>query len=119
VTFPTADARQLLSGEEVHFAAHPTNRSVKNLLRNFVIAFRVVSDLRPAAVVTTGAGVAVPFCYVAKLFGAKIIYIESLARITELSLTGRLIYPIADRLFVQWPQLEESVAKAEYAGNLL
>jgi UDP-N-acetylglucosamine:LPS N-acetylglucosamine transferase len=117
VTFDKPDARSLLEGErDVIFAHHPTNRSVRNLVRNLVLAVRVVRRLRPQAVVTTGAGVAVPFCYVARLFGARVIYIESFSRITEPSLTGRLVHPVATRFFVQWPELVARFDKAEYRG---
>src|SRR5688572_25807684 len=67
VTFDTTDARSLLAGEEVVLANHPTNRSLKNLLRNSLLAIRTIRRLRPRAVVSTGAGVAVPFCYAARL----------------------------------------------------
>ncbi len=56
VAFDTADARSLLRGERVWYAHHPTNRSVRNLLRNFVLAVRLIRQVRPRAVVTTGVG---------------------------------------------------------------
>lgn len=118
VTFDTSDARSLLVGEAVTYAFHPTNRNVRNLIRNTWLAFRLVRKLRPRAVVTTGAGVGVPFCYLGRLFGARIIYVESFARVTEPSLTGRLIHPIAHRFFVQWPELVARYRKAEAKGAL-
>jgi beta-1,4-N-acetylglucosaminyltransferase len=116
VTFDKPDARSLLAAEEVTYAHYPTNRSVKNLLRNTMLALRTIRRLRPAAVVTTGAGVAVPFCYAARLLGARVVYIESFSRISEPSLTARLVHPVAHRFFVQWPELEPRFRKAEYAG---
>jgi UDP-N-acetylglucosamine:LPS N-acetylglucosamine transferase len=118
VTFDTADARSLLHDEQVRFAHHPTNRSVRNLLRNLLLAFQLVRGLRPRAVVTTGAGVAVPFCYVGKTFGARIVFIESFSRISRPSLTARLVYPIADSFFVQWPELQSRFRRARYEGQL-
>ena len=119
VTFDKPDARSLLAGEDVTWAFHPTHRNLRNLLRNFLLAVRIVRQLRPRAVVTTGAGVAVPFCYVGRLFGARIVFIESLSRVTEASLTARLVHPVAHRFFVQWPALQERFRKAEYQGSLL
>jgi beta-1,4-N-acetylglucosaminyltransferase len=116
VTFDKPDARSLLGGEEVTYAFHPTNRSVKNLLRNLMLAVRVVRRTRPRAIVTTGAGVAVPFCYVGRLLGARIVYIESFARVSQPSLTGRLVHPVAHRFFVQWPSMTRHFRKAEYEG---
>ena len=118
VAFDTADARSLLRGERVWYAHHPTNRSVRNLLRNFVLAVRLIRKVRPRAVVTTGAGVAVPFCYVGRLFGSRVVYIESMARISQPSLTGRLVYPIATSFFVQWPELQARFRRARYEGQL-
>jgi beta-1,4-N-acetylglucosaminyltransferase len=116
VTFDKPDARSLLAGEDVTYAFHPTNRNVRNLLRNLVLAVTVVRRARPRAVVTTGAGVAVPFCYVGRLFGARIVYIESFARVSQPSLTGRLVHPVAHRFFVQWPSMKKHFRKAEYVG---
>ncbi len=119
VTFDTPDARSLLAGESVTYAYSPTNRHIGNLLRNAVLAVRVIARLRPVAVVTTGAGVAVPFIYAARAFGRRAIYVESLARMTELSLSGRLVYPVASRFFVQWPELSDRYRRASYAGAIL
>ena len=118
VTFDKPDARSLLAGERVTFAHHPTNRSLRNLLRNVVLAARLLRRLRPSTIVTTGAGVAVPFCYLGRLYGAQVIYIESFARVTQPSLTARLVHPAADRFFVQWPALTKHFDKAEYLGAL-
>jgi beta-1,4-N-acetylglucosaminyltransferase len=119
VTFDKPDSRSLLAGEEVIYAFHPTNRNVLNLVRNLALALRVVWRLRPEAVVTTGAGVAVPFCYVARGAGARVVYIESFSRIERPSLTGRLVHPIVHRFFVQWPELLRHFSKAEFRGSLL
>ena len=67
---------------------------------------------------TTGAGVAVPFAWVARLRGASVVYVESLARIEGPSLTYRLIAPIASRRYVQWPELADALPGARFAGNV-
>lgn len=118
VTFDKSDARSLLAGEHVHYAHGPTNRSVKNLLRNLLLAWRLVGAVRPKVLLTTGAGIAVPFAWVARLRGARVVYVESLARIEGPSLTYRLIAPIAARRYVQWPELAEALPGARFAGNV-
>ncbi|HEY0415593.1 MAG TPA: PssD/Cps14F family polysaccharide biosynthesis glycosyltransferase [Gaiellaceae bacterium] len=118
VTFPTTDARSLLQGEEVWFAHHPTNRNIPNLLRNLVLAVRVIASARPRAIVSTGAGVAVPFCYVGRLFGARVVFIESFSRTSNPSLTARLVYPVAHDFFVQWPEILEYFPRGRYEGQL-
>jgi UDP-N-acetylglucosamine:LPS N-acetylglucosamine transferase len=118
VTFDKSDARSLLADERVVFARGPTNRNVPNLLRNLLVAWRVVRDVRPQVVVTTGAGVAVPFAWVARLHGAKVVYVESLARIDGPSLSYRLIAPIAYRHYSQWPELASTMRRSRYVGNV-
>jgi UDP-N-acetylglucosamine:LPS N-acetylglucosamine transferase len=118
VTFDKSDARSLLDGERVVFAHWPTNRSIKNLVRNLFVARRTLRDVRPRVVLTTGAGVAVPFAWLARLRGTPVVYVESFTRIESPSLTCRLVAPIADRVYAQWPELVEAVPKARYAGNV-
>jgi beta-1,4-N-acetylglucosaminyltransferase len=118
VTFDKSDARSLLRGERVIFAHGPTNRNVPNLLRNLVLAARVLGRARPRVVVTTGAGVAVPFAWLGRLMGAKVVYVESFTRIGGPSLSLRLIRPVASRLYVQWPELAARLRGARHVGNV-
>ncbi|HEX5763374.1 MAG TPA: PssD/Cps14F family polysaccharide biosynthesis glycosyltransferase [Solirubrobacterales bacterium] len=118
VTLDGPEVGQLLSGEEVVIAHGPTNRSLSRLLRNLVLAFKLLRASRPAVVLSTGAGVAVPFFVVAKLCGVRTVYVESLTRIDGLSLSGRLVYPLADRFFVQWPSTSGR-RRARYVGSVL
>jgi beta-1,4-N-acetylglucosaminyltransferase len=119
VTFDKSDTRSLLVGEDVVHAYGPTNRNVKNLFRNLYLAWSVIRRSRPAVVLTTGAGVAIPFAWVARLHGARVVYVESLTRITDPSLSWRLIAPVADRMYVQWPELAERIRRARYAGAVV
>jgi UDP-N-acetylglucosamine:LPS N-acetylglucosamine transferase len=118
VTFRTPDVDDVLAGERVLFAYHPTNRNLWNMARNAMLAIRILRRQRPAVMVTTGAGLAVPFAYIARLGGVPIIWVEGLGRVTNLSLSARLVKPVTSRMFVQWPELAKNVKKAEYAGSL-
>ena len=118
VTFDKSDARSLLRDERVIHAFGPTNRNVPNLLRNLRLAWSVVRRERPAAVLTTGAGVAVPFAWVARLHRIPVVYVESFTRIEGLSLSGRMIAPVASRLYGQWPELAQRTRRVRFAGNL-
>jgi len=124
VTFDKSDARSLLADERVTFARGPTNRNfgllaVRNLVRNGVLAFRLVRAERPKVVLTTGAGVAVPFAWVGRLLGARVVYVESLTRIDHPSLSCRLIAPVATRIYAQWPELTRAVPRARYLGSVV
>jgi hypothetical protein len=116
VTFDKSDARSLLRGERVVYAHGPTNRNLRNLVRNLALAYRVLRVSRPSALVTTGAGVAVPFAWIARLRRIPVLYIESFTRIEELSMSGRMIRPIAERLYVQWPDTGKTGGR--YAGTV-
>lgn len=98
------------------------NRRQKDFLWRFlklmVSAGKIMHREKPDFLVTTGALIAFPFCLYAKLMGAKVIYIESFARVHDRSLTGRLVYPIADLFLVQWESLLELYPKAKYVGGV-
>jgi UDP-N-acetylglucosamine:LPS N-acetylglucosamine transferase len=118
VTFDAADTRALLGEERVVHAHSPTNRHLPNLLRNFGLALRLVPRLRPRVLLTTGAGVAVPFAWVARLCGARVVFVESLTRIERPSLTYRLLRPVVTRTYVQWPELQQAVPGARFHGTV-
>ena len=118
VSFDKSDVRSLLADERVVHAHGPTNRNVGNLLRNGILAVKLIRELRPRAVLTTGAGVAVPFAWVARLYGARVVYVESMTRIEGPSLSMRMIAPVASRLYVQWPELAPRVRRARFAGRV-
>jgi UDP-N-acetylglucosamine:LPS N-acetylglucosamine transferase len=118
VTFDKTDAQSLLRNERVVYAHSPTNRNLKNLARNLVLAWRTLRAVRPRVLLTTGAGVAVPFAWIGRLLGVRVVYVESFTRIEGPSLTGRLVAPIAHRAYVQWPEMERALRKARYAGNV-
>ena len=117
VTVRASDVDTLLVDERVIFAHGPTRRSLMNLVRNSLLAVGIVRRLRPAVVMTTGAALSVPFAWAGRLFGARVVYIECSGRV-GISVTGRLIAPVADRLYVQWPEVVPQVSKARYAGTI-
>ena len=119
VSFPTDDARTLLAEEDVRWAHYPTNRNAKNLFKNLWLAWRVLRKDRPDFIISTGAGVAVPFLWVGRLMGIQTVFIESLTRIHGLSLSGRLVYPAVNQFFVQWPELRQRYPRATYRGSTL
>jgi hypothetical protein len=89
---------------------HPIYPSIDPCIHNFIYIF--------------STGTCVPICYASflmRLFGMQdthIIFVESFCRVKRLSLTGKLLYPIADRFFVQWEDLSDSYPRAEFAGVL-
>lgn len=118
VTFDTSDARSSLADERVRWAFSPTTRNLPNALRNLRLAWTLVRRERPDVVVSTGAGVAFPFFVVAKLTGARTVYVEVFDRIEHPTLTGALCYPITDLFAAQWPEQQRTYPAAERIGWL-
>lgn len=119
VTFNHSDTQLLLQDEKRYWAYCPTNRNIKNLIRNFFLAAKILRKERPGVIISTGAGIAVPFIYLGRVLGIKTIYIESLTRVRTLSLAARLIYPVTQHILVQWPELADRYKKAICIGQVL
>ena len=118
VTFDKEDAKCMLKGEKVYPCYFPTNRNLKNLIKNTFVAWKVLRKEKPDLVRSSGAAVAVPFFYLAKLMGSKLIYIEVFDRIDKSTLTGKLVYPIADKFIVQWDEMKKVYPKAINLGSI-
>jgi beta-1,4-N-acetylglucosaminyltransferase len=119
VSFPTEDAKYLLNNEKVTWANYPTNRNLKNFVKNTFLAFSILKREKPNVIISTGAGLAVPFIIIGRIMGIKTIYLESITRCEELSLSGRLSYSFASLLLVQWPELAEKYKKTLYKGRIM
>ncbi|WP_018787421.1 polysaccharide biosynthesis protein [Micromonospora sp. CNB394] len=119
VTFDTPDARSLLTGEDVVWAHHPTTRNIKNLVRNAFLALKVIRRRQVDAVVTTGAGVALPFVVAARMRKIPTVYIEVYDRIDSATLTARLCRPFLSAMLVQWDEQRRMYPEATVVGNLL
>ena len=90
--------------------------------RVFVVlmqCIRIVFRERPDIVISTGAASGCMVCFLSKLFGAKIVWIDSITNVYRLSLSGRLVRRIADLFLVQWPELAEKYDNVEYAGAVI
>ena len=118
VTFNKEDAKSLLKGEKIFPCFFPTNRNITNLMKNTVLAWSILHKERPDLIISSGAAVAVPFFYIGKLLGAKLIYIEVFDRIDKPTLTGRLVYPIVDKFIVQWEEQKKVYPNAINLGSI-
>lgn len=118
VTFDKEDALSLLNGEKMYPCYYPTNRSLKALLINTKLAVQVLRKERPDLIISSGAAVAVPFFYLGKLFGAKLIYIEVFDRIDKPTMTGKLVYPLVDEFIVEWEEMKKVYPKAINLGSI-
>ncbi|KAI3508734.1 hypothetical protein L1887_23747 [Cichorium endivia] len=90
-------------------------------------ALWLMFKIRPQVILCNGPGTCIPICAIAFIFKvlgirwSNIFYVESIARVKRLSLSGLLLYKLhmADQLFVQWPQLKKQYPRAHYVGRLM
>ena len=101
----------LVYGTKSKFLVYPFK-----LIYNCFKSLYFYIKIRPNVIITTGAHTAGPMCCIGKLFGSKIIYIETLANSKTKTVTGRLIYHFADLFIVQWEEMLKLYPKAKYGG---
>ena len=118
LTFKRKDSEYLATKECVYFV-RDTGRNILNSLINFCQSLGIFLKERPDVIISTGAGVAVPTCFLAKLFGKKLIFIESFCKVEKPSATGKLLYPITDLFIVQWKALLRFYPRAKHGGTIL
>lgn len=118
VSFDKKDANSLLKDERLYHCHYPTNRSVKNLIRNTWLALKLLIKERPTVIISTGAAIAVPFFYLGKLFGCKTIYVEIFDRMEKPTMTGKLVQPVANATIVQWESMTKVYPKSKNFGGI-
>lgn len=118
VTFGEPHARLRLSGKESYYVVDPHTSLAKYLVNIFQSVW-ILLKKRPKVIFSTGAGIALATCVVGRIFGAKIIFLESGARISTPSKTGKLMYKIAHVFIVQWKPMLKVFPSAKYVGPLL
>jgi beta-1,4-N-acetylglucosaminyltransferase len=118
-------ADQLRIDGETHRVLRPRGKDTPApiaALRTLLTALqelRVLLRVRPKALLSTGPAIAVPAAILGKLLGVRVIFVETGSRIRTVSMTGKIMYRLADLFFVQWPQLKEKLPRAIYAGRLI
>lgn len=103
--------KYMIFGTKDHMLTYPFK-----LLDNCFLSLYYYIKIRPKYIVTTGVHTAGPMCCLGKIFGSKVIYIETMANTNKKTHTGRLLYPIVDLFIVQWESMLEIYPKAVYGG---
>jgi UDP-N-acetylglucosamine:LPS N-acetylglucosamine transferase len=116
VSFDTADARSRLADDRVVFGFWPTTRNLPNAVRNLALAWRMLRHERPDLVVTAGAGIGVPFVFLARVLGIRTVFLEVYDRIDSPTLSGRLCHRVVDLFLVQWEEQRRFYPRAVVAG---
>ena len=102
---------------KVYFVKVPRRNPI-NLIINFIQSLKIFLNEKPDVILSTGADVAIPILLIGKIFEKKIIFIESVARINEPSLSGKIIYPFSDLFFIQWKKNKKFFPKGIFAGSV-
>ncbi|MCS6132369.1 UDP-N-acetylglucosamine--LPS N-acetylglucosamine transferase [Clostridium botulinum] len=118
VTFEKEDSKSILKDERKYWCYFPTNRNIKNLIKNAFLSIKILFKEKPDLIVSTGAAPAIPFFYIGKLFGAKVVYIEVYDRIDKPTITGKVVYPISDLFILQWEEQKKFYPKGKVLGGL-
>ena len=118
VTFFSKPIEELARKEKFYFVKDP-GRNILTSLVNIFQSLKVFLKNRPDVIISTGAGVAIAMCWVGRIFGKKVIFIEDWCRVEKPSLSGRLVYPVANLFIIQWEQLQKYYPKAKFKGALL
>ena len=107
-------------GSRIHYVPYGTQdhlfKYVFIFIFNWIKSFFLFLRYRPEYIVTTGTHTAVPMCYIAHLFKAKVIWIETLANATTPTKAGAMVKDIADLIIVQWESMLEVYPDAVYGG---
>lgn len=91
-------------------------------IQTLVVLFkclRIILKERPDVILSTGAAPGFLMCFWGKLFGAKVIWLDSIANANKLSMSGRMIRPFADLILSQWPNVAAKYPNVEYAGEMI
>mgnify|MGYP006078460299 CR=1 FL=1 len=87
---------------------------IRNTFKSLVIFIKEKPDI----IICTGALSTIPFCIISKIFNSKLIYIESYAKVHMGSITGKLMYLIADKFYVQWDSMLKIYPNAIFKGGI-
>jgi UDP-N-acetylglucosamine:LPS N-acetylglucosamine transferase len=110
-----------VKGERIYYLSQVNRKEWDFPFRMMINAVRslfIFIKERPDVVITTGVLAVIPMCLIAKRFGKKLIYIESFAKVTTPTKTGKMMYKYADQFYVQWPQMMKIYPKAIYLGGI-
>ncbi len=125
VTFPTGNAPDQLKDEKnVIFAAWPTQYpNLPNNIRNSFQALFMILSGKYTHIITTGAGVGVPFIWMGWLFSpilrTKTIFIDSLTRTNNMSFAMKLVYFFSHIRLTQWEHLTKKYPRLTYKGRVI
>ena len=110
-----------IKDEKMYYLHHVNRKEWTMPIWMVVNAFKslkMVMVEKPDVIITTGVLAVIPLCLLTKLFGGKLLYIESFAKVSSPTETGKFLYKFADQFYVQWEPMREFYPNAIYLGGI-
>ena len=107
--------------EKVYYMKQVNRREkdfIWKMIQNTWKSIAIYKREKPDVVICTGVLAMIPICLISKLMGKKLIYIESFAKVTSATETGKLLYKFADQFYVQWEPMLKVYPNAIYLGGI-
>ncbi|EGK02948.1 MULTISPECIES: hypothetical protein [Dysgonomonas] len=118
VFISTRDSFSEFVPESRFYAIRDFSRKNKiDIIRSLREVWRIVASEKPDVILTTGAAPGLIVIIVGALCSCKTIWVDSIANVEKLSLSGKIASVFADRVYTQWPHLASK--KVIYAGNVI
>jgi UDP-N-acetylglucosamine:LPS N-acetylglucosamine transferase len=104
---------------DVYVVGECNRQRGRQVVRVFLKCLDIIRRERPDVVLSTGAAAGCICCFLGKLMGARVVWVDSITNVDHLSLSGRLVRHVADLFLVQWPELAEKYRGTEYVGSII
>ncbi len=119
VTTSEAVRQNLVQFGQVHVVGECNRQHGLQVVRVFLACWRILRREKPDVILSTGAAAGCLCCFLGKLRGAKVVWVDSITNVDRLSLSGWLVRRIADLFLVQWPALAPKYRGTEYVGTIV
>jgi UDP-N-acetylglucosamine:LPS N-acetylglucosamine transferase len=118
ITYVTTNGnfKNMVEGSNFFSITDGSRWSKLKLILSFLEVFKIIYREKPAVIITTGAAPGLMAILSGKLLGIRTVWIDSVANVDELSMSGKIALKFANRVYTQWPNL--ATDKIIYAGNV-
>lgn len=113
--------KTVVDGVKMYYMKQVNRREIgflSNTLVNTWRSIKIFIHEKPDLIICTGVLAMIPICLIAKIAGKKLIYIESFAKVTSGTISGKFLYHFADRFYVQWEEMLKVYPKATFLGGI-
>ncbi len=107
--------------EKIYYMKQVNRRELSflpKMITNFFRSVKIYLKEKPDIVICTGVLAMIPICLISKIAGKKLVYIESFAKVTSATQSGKLLYRFADQFYVQWESMLKIYPEAIYLGGI-